>query len=656
MKTRLLLLCRLTVALVLILALSGFRTATSSSTQTRFTNGFSSFTSSTGEISLSPVTGRFFTNPTNDGAFTATPNATEVFRQTFPLIDFNPPSGTIPCSNATGVDVMTRPFTAVVPLADGSCQTIVAEGNGQQAGVGDLAGFQAVFQGSFTVSAQSQVTFQLYSDDGWILSIGPSAEGAQPTYVSGPLVNSPSAGPFTGFSVVGAFNTDTAPVLKDLVVDFPAEGTYPFELDYAEGNYGRLTLVLGANRQLLSGSSSGSGLPGKVTLIAPSGTINSSQPTYTWNADSAATRYYLSIEGPSGQVHAEWYEASVICSGGICSVAPSVVLGGGNYTWMVQTGNDTGLGPWSDSLTFSVSTASLPGKATLISPNGSIGNNNPTYIWDEVSGATWYYLWVDGPTDHVFDQWYSSAQANCNGTTCSVPGPTPNLGTGTHTWWIQTWNDVGYGPWSDGMSFTPAAPALPGKATLNFPNGSIGNNNPTYDWDEVADATYYLLWVDGPTDHVFHQWYTSAEANCNGSTCSVEGVTPNLVAGGYTWWIQTWNSAGYGPWSDGMNFSVPLPNPATLISPSGSIGNNNPTYTWNEVPGVTWYLLWVDGSADHLFHKWYSSTEANCNGTTCSVPNATPNMSAGTYNWWVRTWSSAGYGPWSDGLNFTVSP
>jgi hypothetical protein len=103
-------------------------------------------------------------------------------------------------------------------------------------------------------------------------------------------------------------------------------------------------------------------------------------------------------------------------------------------------------------MNFSV-TPPPPGKATLVSPSGSSGSNTPTYTWNEVSGSTWYYLWVNGPSGNVIKTWYTSAQANCNGTTCSVTSST-SLSSGAHTWWIQTWNNAGYGPWSDGMNFS----------------------------------------------------------------------------------------------------------------------------------------------------------------------------------------------------------
>jgi hypothetical protein len=103
-------------------------------------------------------------------------------------------------------------------------------------------------------------------------------------------------------------------------------------------------------------------------------------------------------------------------------------------------------------MNFSTTLPPLPAAATLVSPNGSIYTNKPAYTWNKVSGATWYYLWVNGPSGAVIQQWYESS-AVCGASTCSAT-PATTLGSGAHTWWIQTWNSVGYGPWSSAMNFT----------------------------------------------------------------------------------------------------------------------------------------------------------------------------------------------------------
>lgn len=197
-------------------------------------------------ISISSVLGTFL-NVRTSGTFTAQPGDPVAFTQQFPVVNFNPPAGTVPCSNSTGVNEFTRPFTSVVPRIDGSCLTIPAQGNGYQAGVGALSDFQAVFTGTMTLNGPADITFNFFSDDGWILSVGPNGHGSQPSYVSGQLFNRPIAGPFTGYTVVGAYNTPSSPARNDLVVHFPDAGVFPFELDYTECCLGQLALTLTAN-------------------------------------------------------------------------------------------------------------------------------------------------------------------------------------------------------------------------------------------------------------------------------------------------------------------------------------------------------------------------------------------------------------------------
>jgi secreted trypsin-like serine protease len=401
-----------------------------------------------------------------------------------------------------------------------------------------------------------------------------------------------------------------------------------------------------------------------TTLISPSGDIGSNYtPTYTWNAVNTMTWYYLWVDGPSGNVIKQWYtaaQAGCASGNGTCSVTPTTPVGGGNHTWWVQTYNDTGYGPWSSGMSFSTTIPTAPAATILVSPSGPISDNTPTYRWNQVSGATWYYLWVDGPSGNMIKQWYTSAEAGCSGGTCSVT-PTTELGGGTHTWWVQTYNTAGYGPWSSSMTFSLPVPTPPGMATLTSPSDSISTNTPTYTWNEVSGATWYYLWVDGPSGNVIKQWYSSAQANCTGTTCSVTPGT-SLSAGSHSWWIQTWNNAGYGPWSTGMTFSTPIPWPGqpTLISPNGSTTDLTPAYTWNAVSSetgspATWYYLWVDGPSGNVIKTWYTAADAGCSsGTgTCSISPATTLLPGGSYTWWVQPWNSVGYGAWSDSMSFT---
>jgi hypothetical protein len=303
-----------------------------------------------------------------------------------------------------------------------------------------------------------------------------------------------------------------------------------------------------------------------------------------------------------------------------------------------------------------------PPAATLISPSGTIATTTPTYTWNAVASATQYSLYVtDSATSGKIQTSYTAAQAGCpTGTgTCSVT-PSTALATGNGQWWIQTWNAAGYGPWSSGMTFTVNL-APPGKATLISPSGAGSAATPIYTWNAVPGATWYEIWVnDSAQSRKMDIWYTAAGVGCPAGTgtCVVAPSIP-LAAGSATWWIQCWGPSGYGTWSNGMAFTVSQPSTmATLVSPSGTIHTTTPTYTWNAVPGMTWYFLWVDDtSKGGKVQQWLAASTAGCgSGTgTCSYTPTTA-LALGAATWWIEGWSPAGYGPWSNGLSFTVAP
>jgi M6 family metalloprotease-like protein len=225
------------------------------------------------------------------------------------------------------------------------------------------------------------------------------------------------------------------------------------------------------------------------------------------------------------------------------------------------------------SMSGTVTTGGVPGRATLVSPSVT-SSNPPTYVWNAVSNATWYQLWVNGA-----GTWYTASQAHCGaGTgTCSIAGGALTAGS-SYTWWVQTYNSsvIGEGPWSAGMSFTVTGP--PGPPTLVSPSGT-SSNPPTYVWNAVSNATWYQLWVNGAGT-----WYTASQAHCGAGTgtCSIAGGA--LTAGSsYTWWVQTYNSYGEGPWSAGMTFT-----------PGGTTGANG-TYSVVEDYGSSgnFYAQWV---------------------------------------------------------------
>jgi hypothetical protein len=98
------------------------------------------------------------------------------------------------------------------------------------------------------------------------------------------------------------------------------------------------------------------------------------------------------------------------------------------------------------------------------------------------------------------------------------------------------------------------------------------------------------------------------------------------------------------------------PGPATLISPSGPLSTNPPTFTWAAVAGATHYQLWVnDSSQAPRINATYTADAAGCaSGTgTCAISPGV-GLAPGPGHWWIRPSNAVGTGPWSIAAPLTV--
>lgn len=232
----------------------------------------------TANISTSMVWGRFFTNPTASTVFNKLPSDIPVFTQTFPTLNFNPVSGSVPGA-PSNLNQDTRPFTNVSTDVNGHYTgSIVVQGNGYVAGVGQLTGFQAVFNGYFVVKQAGNLILQIYSDDGFKWGVGTDQDGHQPT---------------GNFSLSGFTVFDHYPILdtndggwgyNTITISFPAAGTYPYEIDFAENGPG------GVSFSVLSGSQ---GVP-------PSGALTLSPNSVTSNVTGLQQAFTVTATDSSG--------------------------------------------------------------------------------------------------------------------------------------------------------------------------------------------------------------------------------------------------------------------------------------------------------------------------------------------------------------------
>ncbi|MDQ6838293.1 MAG: hypothetical protein M3137_08205 [Actinomycetota bacterium] len=196
-------------------------------------------------VATTPVQGNFFPEDPAATTFVAKPGDKPAFSQSFPTIDFNPPDGIVP-HNDSGVSPSTRPFTDLTTdLVGNYSGTLVAQGNGQQAGTAKMSGFDAAFTADFVVAKAGDVTFNVVANDGFLLGVGGSATRVSGSYENVPT---PAVTAFKNYPLVGAWDQPSGahPGTYPVTIHFPAPGHYPYELDYFEccGQDLSLTLAL----------------------------------------------------------------------------------------------------------------------------------------------------------------------------------------------------------------------------------------------------------------------------------------------------------------------------------------------------------------------------------------------------------------------------
>jgi RHS repeat-associated protein len=182
-------------------------------------------------VSMDPVQGQFFAEPSSATTFAAQPGDTPAFGQTFPDLVFNPSAGII-SGDHFPPSPTTTPFTDVTTDVSGDANgTIPAQGNGQQAGVGGLASFDAVFTTTLHVSQGGDYSYSIDSADGFLLGIGNGA-----SRVNGDFINPPASGQsaFDSYPLVAVSNQPSGGTVgtHPVTIHFPAAGDYPVELDY----------------------------------------------------------------------------------------------------------------------------------------------------------------------------------------------------------------------------------------------------------------------------------------------------------------------------------------------------------------------------------------------------------------------------------------
>jgi hypothetical protein len=387
------------------------------------------------------------------------------------------------------------------------------------------------------------------------------------------------------------------------------------------------------------------GPPGPITLLSPVGSLAfASTNLYTWEADTNATWYELSVTLNGRLFVDKWYALGdlMVVNGTNLAVNVSGHTSG-SYQWYVRGYDPGGLGPWSGPMNFSLG---IPGAVALLAPanNASLANRQPDFIWSQsVPPATWFRLYVARNQTTYLDQWIEGATNWM---------PTTDLPAGSYSWWVETYNATGLGPWSTNATFTIPLAVLGALALVSPTGGSVPSSlKQLYTWQADAAATWYELYVVQNGQKLCDSWFTLSNSVAQSGSGDFAVEIWGHTGTNYQWWVRGWGADGLGPWSGPGSYTmpaVPPPGPVTLLTPANNANVlvRQPEFTWTaSSPAASWYYVYVVRNGSKDLDQWVA-------GTTNWVPPA--GLAGGNYSWWVLPWSEAGYGSWSANSTFTI--
>ena len=310
--------------------------------------------------------------------------------------------------------------------------------------------------------------------------------------------------------------------------------------------------------------------PTAPVLVSPSGSIASTTPTYTWNAWSGATAYYLLVQNTAGVAVSQSVSASTAgcVTGTACSFTPSTALtAGAAYNWFVNATTLTATTPWSAPKSITVSGSappapSAPSAPVPVSPKGSVTTTTPTYSWSAFAGATSYYLLAQNTAGVAVSASYSAAEAGCSGGgTCAVTPASPLANNSAYNWFVNATAAGTTTPWSPATAISVSAQSAsgpPAAPATTSPNGTLATATPTYTWNASPGAASYYLLVQNTAGVAVGASIPASSAGCtNGGTCSYTPSTALAARTAYNWFVNASNSFGTSAWSAARGIIAP---------------------------------------------------------------------------------------------------
>jgi len=394
-------------------------------------------------------------------------------------------------------------------------------------------------------------------------------------------------------------------------------------------------------------------LPGTQWISSPvAETVlsDSGMESFQWTSDPLVENWWLYIGSSIGSRN---YFDSRNLSSDVTTVQVSDLPQDGSTVYARLWYKVSGLWSFVDTAYVSpVVPISLVPDITLPAPDTTLESSSQLFEWSDIStnGAAEYWLYIG---DAFGSSRYFNSGNLGSGTSVQVDGlPTDGSTLYASLYWRE---QAGVGDWQRNDHQYMAVTATDPDIVSPVPGSTFGGGTVNFHWSGgVAPVRAYWLYIGSSAGGA--QYHNSGNLGANPDfPYMVEGLPTDASTVYVRLWHQlegsnTWlyTDFTYTAFSD----SNAVPAPATPLAPIGSGASTTPTYSWSDISNSTWFLLWVNNADGvNVVNQWYRRSDANCNGTSCSVVPTTE--ISGSARWWVRTWNRAGNGSWSTSAEFS---
>lgn len=314
------------------------------------------------------------------------------------------------------------------------------------------------------------------------------------------------------------------------------------------------------------------------------------------------------------------------------------------YYWKVRAfdGDDIPMGQASAIRSFNTPL----GGPNLVSPvNTSVPTMVPTFMWDEMTGATEYEVkvYADGELSNLI--WSGNS-----GMGSLLYAGSALQNTTNYYWTVQALADgQPYGLLSNSAFFV--TPSVGAPSLVSPTEGAASNDNrPMFIWSGIEGAASYGVDISNAQD------MTSIIAGLTSSESSL--LYPGEPALGwdadYYWRVTAVDGSGVqmGEQSSIGHFRTPTYTSPNPIAPTGEVTTTRPVFQWEELGGCAGYRIQVSAGAEFAELLWDDITS----GTSTPYGADNPLEYSSSYYWRVRGLDSSEefVGQWSNGTAFSI--